>query len=219
MTPTLIVMLTQNDLTVSDAALQLEHCLASGATHIGFKEQPLPAEEMKRLADRIHQCGRTACLEVVAYTEEEGLRGAQAAIDCGTDILMGTRFSPTICQLCHDHGLRYFPFVGELIGRPTVLGGSIEQIISEAHTHLAHGADGIDLLAYRHQDNPEQLIRQFSSQVQAPVVIAGSINSHERLQLIMDTRPWGFTIGSAFFEHRFGDTLTDQIDHVLQFLR
>ncbi|WP_250320424.1 hypothetical protein [Streptococcus lutetiensis] len=38
-------------------------------------------------------CGKTTFLEVVAYSEEEGLEGAKLAHECCCDILMGTIFS------------------------------------------------------------------------------------------------------------------------------
>jgi phosphoribosylformimino-5-aminoimidazole carboxamide ribonucleotide (ProFAR) isomerase len=34
-------------------------------------------------------------------------------------------------------------------------------------------------------------------------VIAGSINSFEKLDLMSKIRPWGFTMGSALFEKKF----------------
>lgn len=215
MTPRLIVMLTHNDMTVGNAEEVLDQCLSSRASCFGFKEKPLALEQMQRMTRKVKSAGKTSFLEVVAYTEEEGLAGAQTAIDCGVDTLMGTVYSPRIQQLCHDHGLKYMPFVGKLEGRPTVLGGSIEEIVAEARHHLAQGADGIDLLGYRHGTSPERLVSEFSRQVEAPVVVAGSINSVERLDQVKQAAPWGFTIGSAFFEHCFGDSFFEQVNFVV----
>ena len=71
MGPRLIVMLTQNDFTVSDAAAIFEACKDTQAEFWGMKE-----------------CGKTTFLEVVAYTEAEGLEGARSrrragAVQCG----------------------------------------------------------------------------------------------------------------------------------------
>ena len=94
--PELIVMLTHNDFTVSNAEEIFEQCKDSKARYWGFKDHPLPLEKMKRLFARMKACGKTTVLEVVAYTEEEGLEGARMAVECGCDILMGTVFHDTI---------------------------------------------------------------------------------------------------------------------------
>ena len=91
-TPHLIVMLTHNDHTVANAReiyLQNRH---SQAQFWGFKEKPLPLAEMKKIYARMKECGKTTFLEVVEYTEQAGLAGARTALECGCDILMGTRF-------------------------------------------------------------------------------------------------------------------------------
>ena len=44
-----------------------------------MKEEGLPPEEMRALYRRMKACGKKTALEVVAYTEAEGLQGAQLA--------------------------------------------------------------------------------------------------------------------------------------------
>ena len=117
MKPELIVMLTHNDLTVENAYQVFEECRNTKALYWGFKEQPLPIEEMQRLYTRMKQCGKRTVLEVVAYTEAEGLEGAQMAATCGCDILMGTCYTPSIHQFCQQHDISYMPFVGQIVGR------------------------------------------------------------------------------------------------------
>ena len=41
------------------------------------------------------------------------------------------------------------------------------------------------------------------SKLNIPVVVAGSIDSFERIDAMKQIRPWGFTIGSAFFDKKF----------------
>ena len=48
----------------------------------------------------------------------------------------------------------------------------------------------------------------------APVCIAGSIDSTRRLDEVKDAAPWAFTIGSAFFEGKFPGSFSRQIDYV-----
>lgn len=88
-TPELIVMLTHNDVTVPDAAAVFARCQHTRARYWGFKEEGLPFAEMQALFARMKACGKTTCLEVVAYTEPECLRGAEMAAACGCDILDG----------------------------------------------------------------------------------------------------------------------------------
>lgn len=116
--PNLIVMLTYHDVTVSNAAEVFELCKDTRAQYWGIKEEGLPLEEMQALFRRMKDCGKITCLEVVAYIEAEGLRGAEIAAACGWDLLMGTVFSDPIHAFCQAHSLRYLPFVGQVTGRP-----------------------------------------------------------------------------------------------------
>lgn len=216
--PKLIVMLTHHDRTVEDAAEVFEACEGSAADYWGFKEDPLPPERMKALYARMKACGKTTFLEVVAYSEQEGLAGAQLAVSCGCDVLMGTCFYDSINDYCKSHGLKYMPFVGQITGRPSVLSGSIEGMIREAKDYLEKGVYGIDLLAYRYTGDASLLIREFTSGIHAPVCIAGSINSLERLDEVKAAGPWAFTIGSAFFENRFGESFRGQVDRVCAYM-
>lgn len=211
MTPQLIVMLTHNDFTVMNAAEIFESCKDSGAQYWGFKEHPLPKEDMKRLFSRMKECGKTTFLEVVAYTEAEGLEGAHTAVECGCDVLMGTVYHDSIHAYCQRHGMRYMPFIGRITGRPSILEGSIEDMISEAEALKAKGVFGIDLLGYRYTADAERLISTIVSGTDLQVCVAGSIDSNERLQFVRKANPWAFTIGSAFFEHKFGGTIAEQI--------
>ena len=214
----LIVMLTYNDCTVKDVSRIFEYCKNTKAKYWGFKEKPLPLEEMKQLFTYMKQCGKTTFLEVVEYTEEECLQGAQLAIDCGVDILMGTVFFDSVNELCQKHHLKYMPFIGEVTERPSILSGSIDEMISEAKEYLAKGVYGFDLLGYRYVGEATQLNKQFVKSIDAPVCLAGSINSFERLDEVKEANPWAFTIGSAFFDQCFGDDFAEQIDTVIDYI-
>ncbi|MEE1062286.1 MAG: hypothetical protein UH071_01330 [Paludibacteraceae bacterium] len=214
----LIVMLTHNDLTVENAYEIFEQCQDTKALYWGFKEQPLPIEEMKRIYSKMKECGERTVLEVVAYTEAEGLEGAQMAATCGCDVLMGTCYSESIHKLCQQHNIAYMPFVGQITGRPSILMGSIDSMVEEAKRLKEKGVFGVDLLGYRYEQDAEQLISDVVNKVGNPVCVAGSIDSYERLQFIKKVQPWAFTIGSAFFENKFGDTFAEQINKVCDFI-
>ncbi len=216
--PNLVVMLTHHDYTVENAREIFEACRESRAEYWGMKEEPLPLEEMKSLFAVMKSLGKTTVLEVVAYTEEEGLAGAEKAAACGCDILMGTTSSPRIHSFCREHRIKYMPFVGEVVERPSVLKGSIDGMIREAEQCLEQGVFGFDLLAYRYEGDPSELIRRFVTEISAPVCIAGSVDREARLEELRNIRPWGFTIGGAFFDRRFGDAIPRQIDRVVSYM-
>lgn len=217
-TTDLIVMLTYNDHTLENAGEIFEACKDSKAQYWGFKEQPLPVEEMKKIFARMKECGKTTLLEVVAYTEPECIEGAKKAVACGVDVLMGTVFFDSVLQICKENNLKYMPFVGEVVERPSILKGSIEGMIEEAKDYINKGADGIDLLGYRYVGDPVDLNKRFVEALDAPVCIAGSIDSDKRLDEVKDASPETFTIGSAFFDHKFGEDLTEQINYVCDYM-
>lgn len=216
--PELIVMLTYNDLTVKNAAEIFEASKNSKAKYWGLKECPLSREELKELFARMKECGKTTFLEVVSYTEEEGLEGAKIAVECGCDILMGTIYFRSIHDFCKQHDLKYMPFVGRVEGRPSVLSGEISEMMAEAKSYIEQGVYGIDLLGYRYTGDIAKLHRVFRDSIDAPICMAGSIDSYERLGEVKEMAPWAFTIGSAFFDHKFGDSFAEQVDAVCDFM-
>lgn len=216
--PELVVMLTHHDRTVENAYEIFDQCKNTRAKYWGFKEEPMPLPMMRKLFDYMKECGKITSLEVVAYTEEECLRGAKMAVTCGCDYLLGTSFFDSVNDLCQQNGIRYMPFVGKVSGRPSILEGSISGIIEEAHRYLEKGVFGFDLLGYRYTQNAYELNRQFVAAVPAPVCIAGSINSYRRLDEISEINPWSFTIGGAFFEQKFQGSIQEQIDKVCTYL-
>ena len=214
----LIVMLTHNDHTVENASEIFESCKNSKAQYWGFKEKPLPISEMKSLFSRMKSCGKTTFLEVVEYDEESGLHGAKIAKECGCDILMGTVFFDSINQFCKENNMKYMPFVGQITNRPSILEGSIEDMISEAKEYLAKGVYGFDLLGYRYTGDPVKLNNAFVQAIEAPVCLAGSVDSYERLDEVIEANPWAFTVGSAFFDEKFGTDFHKQINNVCNYI-
>ena len=159
--PELIVMLTYNDRTVENAVEIFDQCKNSMAKFWGFKEEGIPLEQMKELYAHMKECGKTTVLEVVAYTEEECMRGAEMAVECGCDILMGTLFFDSINNFCKENGLKYMPYVGKVTERPSILEGTVEGMIEEANRYLEKGVYGFDLLGYRYTGDAVDLIKRF----------------------------------------------------------
>ena len=214
----IIVMLTNNDVTVENAYEVFDACKDLPIKNWGFKDVGLPRQKAKELAEYMKQCGKTTFLEVVAYTEEECMEGAKMGVACGVDYLLGTLYFDSINDYCKENGMKYLPFVGTIEGRPSVLKGTMEEIIEQGKQCLAKGVAGFDLLGYRYVGDAVELNRRFVAETPAPVVLAGSVNSYQRLDEVKAANPWAFTIGGAFFENKFDGTFAEQIDKVVDYI-
>jgi hypothetical protein len=201
--PELIVMLTHHDQTVPDALDLFERSKDYPVTHWGFKDVGIPPEAMKSVVQAMKVAGKTTFLEVVSLSEEEGLRGAQLAVDLGFDILMGTVFFPSISEYLNDKPVRYYPFPGRVHSHPSILDGTIDEIVAHARELEAYGVHGLDLLTYRYNGEAFHLLKQVVQATKIPIVSAGSIATFERITEVWDSGAWGFTIGSAFFDRQF----------------
>lgn len=216
--PELIVMLTQNDYTIANACEVFEACKQSDAKYWGLKEEGLDFNRMKQLFNAIKQSGKKSVLEVVAYTEEEGLRGAQIAAECNCDILLGTMYHDSISFFCRENNIKYMPFVGDISGRPSVLRGKVEDMVAQASEYVEKGVHGIDLLSYRYNGDVDYLNETLVNCTNIHVCIAGSIDSYEKLEKIISISPDYFTIGGAFYERKFGENICEAINDVCSFV-
>jgi hypothetical protein len=203
MRPEIIVMLTHHDRTVPDAIELFGTIKNLPVVHWGFKDIGLSPEKMKKLVAMMKEAGKTTYLEVVSLGEQEGLSGARLAVEAGFDVLMGTVFFDSINKYLGDKPVKYYPFPGRVHSHPSILDGSISEIVTHAQFLQAQGVQGLDLLAYRYTGEASQLLREVVRAVHIPVVSAGSIASFQRIAEVWDAKTWGFTIGSAFFEKKF----------------
>ena len=97
--------------------------------------------------------------------------------------------------------------------------GTIGEIVAEAKDVIRRGAYGVDLLGYRYAGDAVRLNRELVDSLgDEKVCIAGSVDSLTRLDEIKETAPWAFTIGSAFFDKKFGGSVRDQIDKVCRYV-
>lgn len=218
--PALIIMLTHHDRTVPDALELFGQLREAPVQHWGFKDVGLAPAEMGRVVAAMRAAGKTTYLEVVSLSEVEGLRGAQLAVELGFDVLMGTVYYPAIGQYLRDKPVRYYPFPGHVHSHPSILEGTIPEVVAHARQLEAAGAHGLDLLTYRYTGDAFQLLREVVAATQVPIVSAGSIASFERIAEVRAAGAWGFTIGSAFFERRFvpAGSLADNVRAVTSWL-
>lgn len=213
-----ILMLTENDRTIPDAHAKLEEALEGGARHIGFKDVGLPLEDLRSLAQTIRNAGGRSYLEVVSLDESSELASARAAVELDVDCLLGGTRAVQVSQVTRDHPLRYYPFPGRITGHPSVLEGSISDIVASARalTDLEH-VHGLDLLAYRFSGDVQELMRAVSNAVTKPLIVAGSIDRKERIAAVAESGARGFTVGTAAFSGAFqsGASFVEQVRSIL----
>jgi hypothetical protein len=199
-----IFMLTRNDRTIEDAACLVDAACELGVRHIGFKDIGVPFATMRDIADRIRRGSAISYLEVVSTTSEAMVRSLEAARALGVDrILGGTDLEAAARSL---GGLDcYFPFAGRPVGHPTRLDGTADLVAEHCRASREAGCAGVDLLAYRATEaNPLDLVR--AARMALPgrtLIVAGSVNSTERIHALAAAGADAFTIGSAVFDGAF----------------
>lgn len=196
-----IFMLTRDDRTVTDAHRLVDEAARAGVTHIGFKDVGLPRAELAELARRITDAGVRSYLEVVSTEKDDEIRMLRAAVDLGVDYVLGGVHPREGADILRDTPIAYFPFAGTIQGHPSVLTGSIAEIVESARRiSQIPGVDGLDLLAYRFSGDVERLMRETVAAVEVPVIVAGSVDRTARILAARDAGAWGFTIGTAVID-------------------
>ena len=197
-----IFMLTHSDRTVPNARAVYDEIRDCNLHYVGFKDIGLPIAELRALSEAIRADGREVMLEVVSEAKEDELRSIRSALEIGVDWLLGGTHPEEALQILGGaDGIRYCPFPGRVIGHPSLLRGTIDEIASDADrlTSLP-GVHGLDLLAYRHAGPVEPIIEAVVRASRGPVVVAGSIVSEEQIRAVTRLGAWGFTIGGAAFD-------------------
>ena len=199
-----IFMLTRNDRTVEDARLHLQTALDLGVRHIGFKDVGLPIEQLKELNRIIREGGATSYLEVVSLDKESEMISARAALEIGVDILLGGTRVDDVLPIIAGSSIQYCPFPGRITGHPSVLEGSIEEIVASAKAMADRdGVHGLDLLAYRSKEDVPALMAAVCAAVDKPAYMAGSIDTPEQIAALKQAGAAGFTIGTAALDGKY----------------
>ena len=160
-------------------------------------------EELARLNQRIKAAGASSYLEVVSQDLDSELTSVRVALDLGVDYLLGGTHVDEVPLLAGSR-IRYYPFPGEVYGHPSILGGTLEEIVASARRIGAlPGVHGLDLLAYRASVDVPMLMAEVCRQADVPVIMAGSIDTTARIQIVRDAGAAGFTVGTAALDERF----------------
>lgn len=212
-------MLTHNDVTVPNA----KDCFSSSADlpvqYWGFKDVGLSGSQMESLVGDFRAAGKTPVLEVVSFDEADLKHAASLAVDCGVEYFTGATFSASVADIVHRAGIQYLPFCGQVGGSPIKLTGSPDEVLDDAQRICDRGADGVDLVAYRYAGgDPVALAKRVVHSLGGEkVLIAGSIDTAHRIQLMHEIGPLGYTIGGALFNGTFkpGGTFRDNLEVVV----
>ncbi|MBV8565340.1 MAG: 4-hydroxythreonine-4-phosphate dehydrogenase [Methylobacteriaceae bacterium] len=218
MAPDFIFMLTRRDRTIADAHARLKDVFAEGVKHVGFKDVGLPIAELRRIADAVHAAGLALYLEVVSLDAASEVASAEIALQLGAHVLMGGTHPQAVLPVVRGTPIRYYPFAGRVSGHPSVLHGTIDEIVESARRLVeTEGVHGLDLLAYRFAGDAPALIAQVCRAVSKPVVVAGSIDRAARLASVASGGAAAFTVGTAVLDGVFptGQGLRDQLAFVV----
>src|SRR5439155_11808672 len=115
----------------------------SGVRHVGCKDLGLDRQELAALMSDIRANGHTAHLEVVSESEEATLASARAAAEIRPDYLIGGTLIEPVQEVIAGTGIRFFPYIGRIVGHPCLLRGSVDEIAEDAQRAEELGVDGI----------------------------------------------------------------------------
>jgi hypothetical protein len=180
----------------------VDRLAATGLRYIGFKDVGADPQTQREIAKVARDAGLETMLEVVSVTREDEVRSVQAALAAEVDWILGGTNPDAVLPLLAGTDVRYCPFPGRVVGHPSVLEGSIEEIAASAASLTGRpGVHGLDLLAYRHASaDIAQLTRAVVDASAGPVIAAGSVTSGAQIDTLAAAGAWGFTIGSAIFD-------------------
>jgi DhnA family fructose-bisphosphate aldolase class Ia len=215
-----IFMLTHEDATVPNALEVLEELSDSGLRYVGFKDVGASTEKLTEVATAAHGHGFEVMLEVVSTSIEDERGSLEAALSIGVDWVLGGTNPEMGTEILSGADIRYCPFPGTVVGHPSVLEGTIAEIVEDTvHLTATDGIDGVDLLAYRHASaDIEKLVAEVVAACDGPVIAAGSVVDFDQIRLLARAGAWGFTIGSAIFDGKLpgAPNLPAQVHAVLE---
>ena len=152
--------------------------------------------------------------------EDDEVRSAKVAVELNVDYLMGGTRVNVVSEIIKPTKIKYLPFPGKIVGHPSVLEGTIDEITKSAIDLSSNKyVYGLDLLSYRFKGNVEELIKSVVNKTKVPIVSAGSIDSEEKIKIVSALGVWAFTVGSAAFEKKFANgssSIVDQLENILK---
>ena len=220
-----IFMLTHHDVTIPNALEVFEEIKDTGLKFVGCKDIGLPIEKLQELFREMKNADMTTFIEVVSNDEEKHFMGVEKAIRVGAHYLIGgmPRFTRKTLEYLKEKkaNLKFFPYVGKVIGHPCVLEGSVDEIVNNGVEFGKMGIHGINLLLYRYTGNVNLLLDRVIDTLKIPLIVAGSIDDFEKIGQMKRKNVWAFTIGGAILEKKFApqENIKEQVTAVLNLLQ
>lgn len=197
-------MLTRDDQTIENCIEVLDIANKIEITHIGFKDVGVDRGTLALLNGRIKAAGGISYMEVVSTTGEACLNSARTAVEIGVDRLLGGTDVEAMLAIIEGSDVAYYPFAGQPEGHPTRLRGGVADVAADCRRIGSLGCAGVDLLAYRAVDaDPLDLIGAARAALGGELIVAGSIDSPERIRKVAEAGADAFTIGSAALDGSF----------------
>jgi hypothetical protein len=216
-----IFMLTRDDQTVKDCLELFEGILPVGLTHVGFKDVGVDKTTLKSLTDAINDAGAVSYMEVVSTSNEAAIESARNAVELGVQRLLGGTQVREIAEIVKGTSTSYYPFPGSPQGHPTRLGGNEADVEAHCRGFMQKGCAGCDILAYRATEaEPVALVRAARRGLgDGYLIVAGSVNTVDRINEIAAAGADAFTIGTAIFDGSYAPrmgTIQSQLKAVLE---
>lgn len=215
-----IFMLTRDDQTIEDCLDVMDAIESVDLQHIGFKDVGVDTATLKELNRRIKDRGATSYMEVVSTSAEACLNSARAALEVGIDRLLGGTDVDEALGIVSGSGISYYPFPGFPHDHPTKLGGNPSDVAAHCRQFMDKGCAGVDLLAYRATEaDPLALVRSCKEALGGGyLIVAGSVDSPEKIHDLAAAGADAFTIGSAVFDGAYSPrkgAIRSQLEDVL----
>lgn len=209
----MIVMLTKDDCTVANAVEILDSIAHTGIKHVGFKDVGIDVSEMKKLMRIIRTHDMKAYFETVQLTKEKTLSSVDLALELGADYLMGGKFAESVMPKLSGEKISYYPYIGNIHDHPCLMCGSLDYIKAELMRYEDLGVDGTTILAYRYQNGIEELLELYKKVARKPCIVAGDVDSIDKIRHLYEIQVEAFTIGTALFNCNFisGKSVLEQI--------
>ena len=217
----LFTMLVWHDRTVENAFEVYKESKKSMCKDWGCKDIGIPKADIEKLISTIKADHNTTYMEMMGSTEQDFVNTANFAVKAKINVVIGGKYYDSVANILKENSIEYYPFIGELVGNPRVLKGTIEDIVKEAKTTAKKNVSGVTVAIYRFNGDKEALLNKLNSEIDAKIVVAGSVNSKERVQELAKNGIYGITIGSSFFQKDFvkDGSFADNVDECLNWIK
>jgi hypothetical protein len=222
----IVVMMTLDDYTVTNARQVFDSCVDLPVRHWGFKDNTLSDKEIISIGRRIKEAGKIPVLELVNFSREAYDRAAKLAVEGRFDMVSGGLYDEGLGKQLLAAGIQYMPFCGELIRDDTGIlwmHESRAEMLELANKALAAGAYGIDFCCYRHKtENGDDLVRWFKKELPDVLVCAaGGVSSLDRIKFICENNVDLFTTGTALFRQTYVEngSFHDNLKYIYDYIQ